>query len=234
MAVIVRVLGTSFLYPGPLSSDWGLVVAAISALTMTLGNLMALQQTNIKRLLAYSGIAHTGYMLIAIAVLGLSRGAAGQEQMLFYMAAFALAEMAVFAAVIVITRHLNTDETGNFAGLGRRSPFLSSVLSLGLISLTGLPPTAGFMAKLFIFTGAVDYGLLWLIIIAVLNTVISAYYYFRIIKIMWVDQPNSTSALNLPLVPGLVAGVSAAGLLLLGMAPYLLIQIAGFSLISSP
>ncbi len=234
IAVIARVFVIAFSQPQSFAADWGIAVAVISALTMTLGNILALMQTNIKRLLAYSGIAHTGYMLIGISVLGFSQGLSGQPQLLFYLAAFALAEVAVFTTVIVITRYLNTDEIGDFAGLSRRSPLASFVLSLGLISLIGLPPTAGFMAKLYIFTGAIDQGLLWLIIIAVLNTVISAYYYLRIVKIMWREEPSSNTRLQMPLVPGLVSVLAGAGLLLLGIAPYLLIKLAETSLISLP
>ncbi len=234
MAIIVRVFTTAFTNPQSLSAEWGIIFAAISALTMTLGNLLALQQTNIKRLLAYSGIAHTGYLLIGIAVLGVSQGQDGQPTLLFYLAAFALAEIAVFTPVIVITRYLKSDETGDFAGLGQRSPLMSLVLSLGLISLIGLPPTAGFMAKLYIFTGAANSGLLWLVIIAVLNTVISAYYYLKIIKIIWLKEPVYTEKISLPLLPGLVTILTATGLILLGIAPYLLIKLAEGSVIILP
>jgi len=234
IAIIARVFTTAFSQPQNLSADWGVVAAVISALTMTLGNVLALSQTNIKRLLAYSGIAHTGYMLIGISVLGLSQGSAGQASLLFYMAAFTLAELTVFSMVIVITRHLKTDEISGFAGLSRRSPLMFALLSVGLFSLTGLPPTAGFMAKLFIFTGAVQHGLMWLIIIAVLNTVVSAYYYLRIIKAMWLDEPAETGEMKPGRGTGVVAVVSAAAILLLGIAPYLLLKLAESSLLIQP
>jgi len=234
IAIIARVFTTAFSQPQNLSADWGVVAAVISALTMTLGNILALSQTNIKRLLAYSGIAHTGYMLIGISVLGLSQGSAGQANLLFYMAAFALAELSVFSMVIVITRYLKTDEISGFAGLSRRSPLVFALLSVGLFSLTGLPPTAGFMAKLFIFTGAVNHGLLWLIIVAVFNTVISAYYYLKIIKVMWLDEPADSGEIRPGTGAGMVAFISAAGIILLGIAPYLLLKLAESSLLSLP
>ncbi|MDD5122589.1 MAG: proton-conducting transporter membrane subunit, partial [Dehalococcoidales bacterium] len=107
-----------------------------------------------------------------------------------------------------------------------RSPLLFAIMSIGIFSLMGLPLTAGFMAKLFIFTSAVDNGLLWLMIIAVLNTVISAYYYLRIIRVMWLGKPSDGSALSLPKAPGLISIFSALGILLLGIAPYLLLKLA--------
>ncbi len=234
MALIVRVFVTAFTNPMSLSADWGVIFAAISAITMTLGNLLALQQTNIKRMLAYSGIAHTGYLLIGIAVLGASQGIDGQSSLLFYLVAFALAETAVFAPIIVISRHLKSEVILDFAGIGQRSPFMGLVLSLGLISLIGLPPTAGFMAKLYIFTSAADNDLLWLIIIAVLNTVISAYYYLKVIKIMWLNEPAEKTKISMPFMPGLPITITAIGLLLLGIAPYLLIKLAERSLIILP
>jgi len=234
IAIIARVFTTAFTQPQSLSADWGLAAAVISALTMTLGNVLALSQTNIKRLLAYSGIAHTGYMLIGISVIGLSQGSAGQAALLFYMAAFALAELAVFSMVIAVTRHLNTDEISGFAGLSRRSPLAFALLSLGLFSLTGLPPTAGFMAKLFVFTGAVQHGLLWLIIVAVLNTVISAYYYLKIIKVMWLEEPADPGKIKPGASTGTIAVISAAAILLLGIAPYVLLKLAESSLLNLP
>ncbi len=200
-------------------------MAVISAITMTLGNVIALQQTNIKRLLAYSGIVHTGYMLIGIAAIGMGNQVSGDGKLFFYMAAFALAEIAVFTAVIVITRYLNSDRIEDFSGLVHKSPVLFAALSTGWLSLMGLPLTAGFMAKLFIFTSAIDNGLLWLMIIAVINTVISAYYYIRIIRLMWLGNPCSESKIKLPAAPGFISLISGLGIILLGIAPYLLLKL---------
>jgi NADH-quinone oxidoreductase subunit N len=226
MAILARIFSIAFLQPQTLSHDWGIIMAVISALTMTAGNLLALQQNNIKRLLAYSGIAHSGYMLIGISTIGLSQGASGLTNLLFYMVAFALAEVTVFATVIIITGFLKTDDITGFAGMGRRAPFISVLLSLGLISMIGLPPTAGFMAKLFIFTGAIENGLAWLIIIAVLNTALSAFYYLRIVKTIWFIKPSADDIMPPQPVPGTVAALTGLGLLLLGIMPYLLIKLA--------
>jgi len=225
IAVIARVFSMAFTTPAQLGHDWGIAVAVISAITMTLGNVIALQQTNIKRLLAYSGIVHTGYMLIGIAAIGMGNQVSGDGKLFFYMAAFALAEIAVFTAVIVITRYLNSDRIEDFSGLVHKSPVLFAALSTGLLSLMGLPLTAGFMAKLFIFTSAIDNGLLWLMTIAVINTVISAYYYIRIIRLMWLGKPCSESKIKLPAAPGLISLISGLGIILLGIAPYLLLKL---------
>ncbi len=233
MAVFTRVFATAFTSQAAFSSQWGLVIAVLAAVTMTMGNLLALRQTNIKRLLAYSGIAHTGYILIGLATVGMSQAVSGQAQLLFYLAVFALAEIAVFTVVIAVTRHLESEEITDFSGLGRRSPALGLALGIGLVSLTGLPPTAGFMAKLFIFSSAVTEGLIWLVIVAVINTVISAYYYFRVIKIMW-SSDDSSENLEVAPISRAVSLVTSAGLLVFGIAPYILIKLAENSLITLP
>lgn len=225
IAIIARIFSMAFTHPQQLGADWGIIVAVISAITMTLGNILALQQNNIKRLLAYSGIVHTGYMLIGIATIGLGSQISGDEKLFFYLVAFALAEIAVFSAVIVITRQVGSDNIEDFTGLARRSPVMFATLSIGLFSLMGLPLTAGFMAKLFIFTSAINNGLLWLVIIAVINTVISAYYYLKVVRIMWLGKPSDDSSINLPKAPVMVSSLSGLGLLLLGIAPYLLLKL---------
>jgi NADH-quinone oxidoreductase subunit N len=226
IAIIARVFSVAFTNPQALGAEWGVVMAVISAITMTLGNILALRQSNIKRLLAYSGIAHTGYMLIGIASIGMNAQSSGGGKLFFYMAAFALAEVAVFTAIIILTRQLQGERIADFAGLARRSPLLFAILSIGLLSLMGIPLTAGFMAKLFIFTSALESGLLWLVIIAVINTVISAYYYLSIIRVMWSADSTGEPPVKLPKTAGLVSLLAGAAVIILGIAPSILLKLA--------
>lgn len=228
-AVILRVFYSALGLPDALSLDWGMVFAVLAAGGMILGNIVAIQQTNIKRMLAYSSIAHSGYIMIGLAAVGLSPAAALQTQssLMFYVAAFAIADLAAFTAVIAISNKLNSDRIADYSGVSKRSPLLASALTISLISLIGLPPTAGFIAKFYIFTGAVSSGLLWLVIVAVITSVISAYYYLRVVKVMWLGEPAddesrapTSGALKLALA------ASSLGVLVLGVAPFLLIRLA--------
>jgi NADH-quinone oxidoreductase subunit N len=227
-AVILRVFFTAFGLPEFLSQNWGMTFAVLSALGMILGNATALVQSNIKRMLAYSSIAHSGYIMIGLAVVGLSLASSqvGQSSLLFYVAAFVLADLAAFIAIIAISSRLKSDLIKDYAGMGRRSPLLAVVLTLGLISLIGLPPAVGFMAKFYIFTEAVSSGLLWLVIIAVINSVVAAYYYFRVIRVMWLGEPASDDKMPVSPVMKLVLAVSSLGILVFGIAPAFLMGLA--------
>jgi NADH-quinone oxidoreductase subunit N len=226
IAIIARTFSMAFTDPGSLGDQWGIVIAIVSAITMTVGNILALNQKSIKRLLAYSGIAHTGYMLIGIATIGTGTLTSGDGNLFFYMTAFALAEIAVFSAIIIISQQSNSDHIEDYSGIARRSPLLATTLSIGLLSLMGLPLTAGFMGKLFVFTSAVENGLLWLVIIGVINTVISAYYYLSIIRLVWTGKNVASEPMLVPRTATTVSVLSALIIILLGVAPALLINIA--------
>ena len=178
---------------GPLAEYWLPVMIALAALTMTLGNLVALTQDNVKRMLGYSSIAHTGYMLV-----GLAAYAAGQiqglEGLLFYMAAYAFMNLGAFAVIAALQKRPGvTSSLDTFAGLGRREPLLGVLMTLFLLSLIGIPPTAGFFAKAEVILAAVQAGgaLTWLAVIAVLNAAVAAFYYLRIIVYMFMRDPLS-------------------------------------------
>jgi len=226
-AVILRVFFSTFSLPETLSLDWGMVFAALSVVSMTLGNVLAIQQSNIKRMLAYSGIAHSGYIIIGLATVGLSHSSdiIGQSSVLFYVVAFALADLAAFTAIIAISNKVKSDLIKDYSGMGKRAPMLASVLTLSLISLTGLPPAAGFIAKFYIFSGAVANGLLWLIIIAVINSTISAYYYLRVAKLMWLGEPASEDSMPSSFALRLALAISCLGILLLGIVPSFMIKL---------
>lgn len=229
-AILLRFLLTDFIQPMTLSQNWGVVLAVISALTMTLGNLLAIPQANIKRLLAYSSIAQTGYMLIALASLGRTAAASStiQSSLLYFILAFALAELTVFTAVIIISHRLNSDTIADYAGLAKLSPLPATALTIGLLSLMGLPPMAGFIAKFYVFSQAARSGLIWLVIIAVINSVISAYYYLRIVKTMWMDEPTGNEKVFSSFAPKLALVIACLGIIILGIAPALITRATEF------
>jgi NADH-quinone oxidoreductase subunit N len=192
-AVITRVFFTAFDAPAWLSMDWGLIIAVLSAITMTAGNVIALFQSNIKRLFGYSSIAQAGYLMIGLATVGMAANVntAGQSGIVFFLMSYAMTNLGAFIAIIAITNKLDSDNIDEFAGMAKRAPVLAVALSFCLLSLIGLPPTGGLIAKIYIFSGAVQNNLLWLVIVAVINSVISAFYYLRVIKVMWTGTAAS-------------------------------------------
>jgi NADH-quinone oxidoreductase subunit N len=215
---------------GPLAEWWMPVVIVLSTLTMTLGNLVALTQDNVKRMLAYSSIAHTGYMLV-----GLAAYAGGQldglEGLLFYGAAYAFMNLGAFAVITALQKRSGvTSSLATFAGLGRREPILAVLMTLFLLSLTGIPPTAGFFAKAYVIVAAVEAGgpLTILAVIAVLNAAAAAFYYLRVVVYMFMREPTSDAP---PLRHGalLWGGLAAATVLTiaLGLFPTTILDIVG-------
>ncbi len=227
-AVILRVFYSTFAMPAWLSLNWGLVFAVLAAIGMTLGNVVALPQTNIKRLLGYSSIAQAGYLMVGLATMGFSPAAdvLGRSGILFFLAGYAMANMGAFTAIIAISNKLDSDVIQDFSGMIKRAPWLALALSLCLISLIGMPPAAGFMAKFYIFSGAVRHGLLWLVIIAVINSVISAYYYLRVVKVMWFGEPASAEKVPSSTALRVALSLSCLGVLLLGIVPGYVMKLA--------
>jgi NADH-quinone oxidoreductase subunit N len=215
---------------GPLKADWLPVVVVLAALTMTLGNLVALTQDNVKRMLAYSSIAHTGYMLV-----GLAAFAGGQrlglEGLLFYGAAYSFMNLGAFAVIAALQKRAGvTSGLATFAGLGRREPILGILMTLFLLSLTGIPPTAGFFAKAVVILAAVQAGgwVAFLAVITVLNAAAAAFYYLRVVVYMFMREPAAEAE---PLRHGrlLWGGLATATALtiLFGIFPGLLLGIIG-------
>jgi NADH-quinone oxidoreductase subunit N len=185
---------------GPLRLDWLQVVVILAVLTMTLGNLVALTQNNVKRMLAYSSIAHTGYMLVGLAAFAAGR-IEGLEGLLYYGAAYSVMNLGAFAVVAAIQRRAGvTSGLDTFAGLGRREPWLAILMTLFLLSLTGIPPTTGFFAKAYVILAAVqasDAGMTSLgilAVVAVLNAAAAAFYYLRVVVYMFMREPRTEEA----------------------------------------
>jgi NADH-quinone oxidoreductase subunit N len=227
-AIILRVFFSAFDVSYWLSHGWGTIFAALAVITMTLGNVVAIPQTNIKRMLGYSSIAQAGYLMVGLAALGYAPASsvAGQSGVMFFLASYALTNLGAFIAIIIITNKLNSDEIADFAGMGRRAPLLALALTFSLISLVGIPPAAGFMGKFYLFRAAVLNDLLWLVVIAVINSVISAYYYLRVVKVMWFNEPPSAEKMPSSNMPRVALAFCALGVLLLGVIPGSVMRLA--------
>jgi len=182
-AVLVRVLLAAF--PGILT-DWQAIVAIAAALSMTVGNVVALTQRNIKRLLAYSSISHAGYALLGVA----AASQLGVTSVVYYFLAYTVTQMAAFGVVIIAWHKLGSDEIEDYAGLSRRSPMLALAMLLAFLSLAGVPPLGGFIAKILVFAAAVDAGLVWLAFLGVLNAIVGLYYYLIVLKVVYLYPPK--------------------------------------------
>ena len=220
-AIIMRTFYTAFSLPAWLSQDWAMIFSILAAIGMTVGNIIAIPQLNIKRMLGYSSIAQAGYIMVGLATMGLATNVSliGQSSLMFFLLGYTVTNLGAFIAIIAISNKVGSDQIDDYAGMIKRSPLVALALSLCMISLTGIPPTAGFMAKFYIFGAAVQHNLLWLVIIAVLNSVVSAYYYLRVIKVMWFNEPKiegavpSSGALRVALL------LSCAGVIVIGIIP---------------
>jgi NADH-quinone oxidoreductase subunit N len=208
---------------GPLADWWLPVVIVLATLTMTLGNLVALTQDNVKRMLAYSSIAHTGYMLVGLAAWARNPAGAGIGALLFYGVAYAFMNLGAFAVIAALQKRSGvTSSLATFAGLGRREPLLGLLMTLFLLSLIGIPPTAGFFAKANIILAAVEAGgpVTVLAVITVLNAAVAAFYYLRVVVYMFMR--DSTTDAPVPRHGALLwGGLAAASALtiLLGLFP---------------
>jgi NADH-quinone oxidoreductase subunit N len=215
-ALIVRVMLTALpMDLANLAMDWRTLLMAISVLTMTVGNLVALWQQNIKRLLAYSSIAQAGYILIGV----VAASPRGVTAVLLYLAAYALTNLGAFAAVIAFSNQTGSDAIEDYAGLSKRAPVLALVLIICLLSLGGIPPTAGFVGKLWLFSAALEEGLLWLAIIGVINSIISLSYYWKVIRAMYLRPTQAEDRLITSPALAVALGVTAVGVLIVGAFP---------------
>jgi NADH-quinone oxidoreductase subunit N len=208
---------------------WVTVVAALAAVSMSLGNLLALSQSNIKRMLAYSSIAHAGYMLIGVVALAASTTpiGSGTGALLYYLLAYTFTNTGAFAVAIALGRSLGSDEIPDYAGLSQRAPFSALVMTVFMLSLTGVPPTALFFGKLYLFGAAIQSGLLWLAVVAILNSVVSLYYYVGVIRVMYLQSPPAGApALQESGLARVLLGVTVLGTIALGIYPDPFVRLA--------
>lgn len=203
MAFLARFLYEAMAVPGAAGwqpvglADWQIVVAIISAATMTLGNFSAIWQNNVKRLLAYSSIAHAGYILMGVAMISVM----GMKAMMFYLAVYLFMNLGAFIVIIALAGKIQSDRIEAYAGLGSRAPFVAVAMGVFLVALAGLPPTSGFIGKLYLLWAVIEESnLIWLAVVAAVNTVVSLYYYARILRQMFL-RPAPAGAEKLAVSP---------------------------------
>ncbi|MFQ6132046.1 MAG: NADH-quinone oxidoreductase subunit N [Armatimonadota bacterium] len=215
-AVLLRVLMTGL--PDTAAASWVPLVAALSAATMSVGNLGALRQTNIKRLLAYSSIAHAGYMLIG--VVAFATEGVGLRAVLYYLLAYIIMNLGAFGVAILVGLNVGSDDISRWRGLARRAPLLSGMMAVFLLSLAGIPPTAGFFGKLFVFLAAIgSRHLWWLAVVAIANSVISLYYYAKVLREMYFGEAPTREGLVQPLAGFLAVAGCFVLTLVVGFLP---------------
>ncbi len=200
-----------------LSEFWTPVLLVITVITLFIGNITALYQHSFKRMLAFSSISHAGYLLFAIVALGATSG----SSVLVYATAYSIASIIAFGALILVQQQSGSDNFESFNGLSKKNPFLALVLTIAMLSLAGIPLTAGFIGKFFMFSTALKHYQVWLVILAVVNAIISIFYYFRVIVAMYFRDAERTE-LVVPVYYKLVLGFSAVATILIGVYPDLL------------
>jgi NADH-quinone oxidoreductase subunit N len=206
-------------------SGWVPVIATIAALSMVLGNFVAISQTSVRRLLAYSAIAHGGYMLLGI----VSHTEQSFDALLYYVITYALTTIGVFGVVAVVEDKIGGDKLSDFAGLSRRAPLLSFCMLIFFLSLAGIPPLVGFFGKFYLFTSVLTaqprtLGLLWLVILAILMSTVSLYYYLQVLKRIYISHaPDDAGPIRTPVVAQITLCLMALGVVVLGCAPNILL-----------
>jgi NADH-quinone oxidoreductase subunit N len=234
-AVVLRLFVVAF--PQPWTASWTILFAVLSAVTMTVGNLLALPQRNIKRMLAYSSIAHAGYALIGVAAIS----ELGAASVVFYLLAYLLTNLAAFGIVMAVSRVAGSDDYDAYRGLSRRSPWLALAMLAAFLSLAGMPPFGGFVAKIFVFAAAVQSGLVWLAVVGILNSIVGVYYYLNVLKYVYLyrleNEDEEKHPIALPRPYWIALFVLSLGVILVGtiFAPWFgLSQAAALNLFRLP
>lgn len=209
-AVLMRLFLVAF---PDIAVSWASILAVLATITMTLGNLLALAQKNIKRMIAYSSIAHAGYAMIGVVAIS----PLGVTSTVFYLTAYILTNLAAFGIVVAFGRVTGSDEISAYAGMSRRSPGLALMLLVAFLSLAGMPPFGGFVAKIFVFTAAIQSGMVWLAAVGVINSIIGLYYYLTVLKVVYLYRSeDEEKPLPISRPYGIALVVLIIGILLIG------------------
>jgi len=225
MSTLVKVVAMATLYKllvvfnAEMTYAFQIIIVVLSIASMTVGNIMALRQNNVKRMLAFSGVSHAGFMLMTLLTLSTSAGT-----LLYYTSAYALSGIAAFAVILYVCRHNENEDIVNFHGLGKTNPTLAAVLTAALLSMGGIPIFAGFFGKLFLFDQTIQAGYLYLVIIAVINSIISIGYYFKLILAMYGKDSNEERT-GTPFAYYAVAIIAIALNILMGFFPSLVMDL---------
>ncbi|MBL8515656.1 MAG: NADH-quinone oxidoreductase subunit NuoN [Betaproteobacteria bacterium] len=218
-AFIVRILGDGL---AGMAGDWQLMLVFLAVLSLAIGNIVAIAQTNLKRMLAYSTISHMGFLVLGI----LAGTNNGYSSSMFYVVTYALTALASFGMILLLSREgFEAENLEDFKGLNQRSPWHAFLMLIVMFSLAGIPPTVGFFAKLSVLQAALEAGWVWLVVFAVLMSVIGAFYYLRVVKLMYMDAPVDTAPIGGNAVAGSLLTVNTFALLLLGLLPSGLLEL---------
>ena len=216
-----------------ITSHWVNVIIIISGITILYGNICAIPQVNLKRLLGYSSIAHAGYLLLGVAAMAGAKTTDGAAAMLYYLSGYLFTVLAAFMVITLVMRHLETEDISGLAGLGRRSPLLAATMTLAMVSLAGLPPLAGFFGKFLLLKSVIDlgpmnHGYYCLAFTALVGVVISIYFYFGVVKAIYWGQPSETTPAPVPISCALRAAIvlCIVGMLWLGLFPGAFLNLA--------
>ncbi|MDI5897861.1 NADH-quinone oxidoreductase subunit N [Flavobacterium yafengii] len=225
MSTLAKVVAMATLYKllsvmnADVSESFKMVVVIISMASMTVGNIMALRQTNVKRMLAFSGVSHAGFMLMTLLSLSTSAGS-----LLYYASAYSLSGIAAFSVILYVCKNRDNEDVVNFHGLGKTNPLLAAILTAALLSMAGIPIFAGFFAKLVLFNQTIQAGYLALVIVAVVNSIISVGYYFKLILAMYTKEPNEERK-GTPVIIYAVAVIAIVLNIALGLFPSLVLDL---------
>jgi NADH-quinone oxidoreductase subunit N len=212
-AMVMRLLVEGL---GDMHDQWQDILIVMSVLSMAVGNVIAIAQANIKRMLAYSTISHVGFLLLGI----LAGSQAGYSSSMFYAIVYALMGMGGFGMIILLSRAgFEADKLSDFKGLSQRSPWFAFIMMILMFSMAGVPPTIGFYAKFAVLQAVVGAGLTWLAVVAVIFSIIGVFYYLRIVKLMYFDKPEDTQPIESNMDMKLVLSANGLGILFLGLAP---------------
>jgi len=218
-ALAMRVLAEGL---GGALEAWQDMLVVLAALSMMVGNVVAIAQTNIKRMLAYSTISHVGFILLGV----LAGSAAGYRAAMFYTLTYVIMTTAAFGVVLWLSRKgFEADELDDFKGLNRRHPWFAFIMLLVVFGLAGVPPTVGFWAKLQVISAVLDVGLIWLAALAVFMSVVGAYYYLRVVKLMYFDEPLATEPVQAGTAVRVVLSLNGLAILVLGLFPGILLRL---------
>jgi NADH-quinone oxidoreductase subunit N len=213
-----------------LAVDWQQMLMVMAVLSIIIGNITAIAQTNIKRMLAYSTISHIGYILLGLMSVSMN----GFISAMFYMASYVIMTLAGFGMILLLSRQgFEAEQLDDLKGLNHRSPWHAFLMLIVMFSMAGIPPTLGFYAKFTVLQAAVQAGFVWIVVFAVLMAVVGAFYYLRVIKLMYFDEPTDHSPIMAPLDMRIALGVNAIGLLVIGLMPQRFMEICAYAMVKS-
>ena len=223
-AITIRLLAQGL---HPLTADWQDMLLIMAVLSIAIGNITAIAQTNLKRMLAYSTISHVGFLLFGL----MSGSLNGYTSSMFYISAYVLMTLAGFGMILMLSRQgFEADNLDDLKGLNQRSPWAAFLMLITMFSMAGVPPTLGFYAKFTVLQAALQAGFLWAVVFAVLMAAIGAFYYLRIVKLMYFDAPQDHAAITAQIDMKIVLSINAILILALGLMPQTLMQICGVAI----